>query len=346
MSDDGLLLPLLRAALLFAVLLVLYPPVAWLDRWARRAPGDPTPLRLSPLLHLANAVKLIQKRAALASSADRVVHVAGPWLSLLPSLFALATVPLAPALTTSTGESLRLGVARGEGTLPVALALLLVATAGIAFTGWAGANRLALLSALRLVQLRTAALVVVALGAAGVCLLHRTLSFEQLVLAQAGELLGPLPALGVLVNPVGFGCAVAALAVLGQRLARSRPDEHADLVEPYAAEAAGVTLLGHRFFEVVDLLACAALVSTVFLGGWLLPGVDDAGTTALPLEPTVTRALVFFGKLLFTSALILAVRRALPPLRHDQAQSLVWVLVVIAAGGLVLSSIAFARVLW
>lgn len=326
-------------------MLVLYPPVAWLDRWAQRAPGDPTPVPLSPLLHLANAVKLLQKRAALSSSADRLMHVAGPWLSLLPSLCALATVPLAPALTTTLG-SVRLGVARGEGTLPVALALLLLSTAGIAFTGWAGANRLALLGALRIVLLRTAALVVVALGAAGVCLLHQTLSFEQLVLSQADALLGPLPALGVLVNPVGFGCSVVALAVLGHRLLRSRPDEHADLVEPYAAEAAGVTLLGHRFFEVVDLLACASLVTTVFLGGWLIPGVDGAGTTALPLAAAAVRALVFFGKLLFTVALILVVRRALPPLRHDQAQSLVWVLVVVAALGLALSSAGFARLLW
>lgn len=346
MGDEGLLLPLLRAALLLAVTLALYPPVAWLDRWAQRAPGDPAPLRLSPLLPLANAVKLLQKRAALSSSADRLVHVVAPLLSLLPSLCALATVPLAPALTSTTGESVRLGVARGEGTLPVALALLLLATVGIALAGWAGANRLALLGALRLVLLRTAALVVVALGAAGVCLLHQTLSFEQLVLAQGEAALGPLPGLGVLVNPVGFGCAVAALAVLGQRLVRSRPDEHADLVEPYAAEAAGVTLLGHRLFEVVDLLACAALVTTVFLGGWLVPGLDDAGTTALPLSAVSLRVLVFFAKVVLAAALILAVRRALPPLRHDQAQSVVWVLVVVAGGALALSSAVFARLLW
>lgn len=346
MTDDGLLLPFLRAALLLAVTLLLYPPVAWLDRWAQRAPGDPTPLPLSPLLPLANAVKLLQKRAALSSSADRLVHVAAPLFSLLPSLCALATVPLAPAVTTTTGASVRLGVARGEGTLPVALALLLLATSGIALAGWAGANRLALLGALRLVLLRTAALVVVALGAAGVCLLHQTLSFEGLVLAQADPVLGPLPSLGVLVNPVGFGCSILALAVLGQRLVRSRPDEHADLVEPYAAEAAGVTLLGHRFFEVVDVLASAALVTTVFLGGWLIPGVDGAGTTALPLDAALGRALVLLAKVILAAALILAVRRSLPPLRHDQAQSLVWVLVVVAGAGLALSSAVFARLLW
>lgn len=345
MTDEGVLLPFLRAALLLAVTLILYPPVAWLDRWAQRSPGDPTPLPLSPLLPIANVLKLLQKRAALSSSADRVVHVAAPLLALVPSLCALATLPLAPALMTTGGASVRLGVARGEGTLPVALALMLLSTVGIAVAGWAGANRLALLGALRLVLLRTAALVVVAQGAAGVCLLHQTLSLDALVLEQARPVLGPLSGWGVLVNPVGFGCTIVALAVLGQRLVRSRPDEHADLVEPYAAEAAGVTLLGHRFFEVVDLLASAGIVTTVFFGGWLIPGVDLEGTTALPLEGAALRVGVFVAKLICSAGIILAVRRSLPPLRHDQAQSLAWVLVVVAGAALALSSAVFARLL-
>lgn len=346
MQDEPLTLPFLRAALLLTVTLVLYPALAWLDRWAQRAPGDPTPLPRSPLSPVANAFKLLQKRAALPSSADRLVHVAAPLLALVPSLCALATVPLAPAVTTSGGELLRLGVARGEGTLPVALGLLFVATAGIAFAGWAGANRLALLGALRLVLLRVAVLVVVGLGTAGVCLLHQTLLLDALVLEQAALVAGPVPGWGVIVNPVGFGCAVVALAVLSQRLVKSRPDEHADLVEPYAAEAAGVTLLGHRLFEVVDLLAASALIATVFFGGWLIPGVDTEGSVALPVAEASVRTLVFLGKTLFAAFLLLAIRRALPPLRHDQAQSLVWALVVVSGAALALSSAVFARFFW
>lgn len=340
--------PLLRAAGLVLAALLLYPPLAWLDRWAQIAPGAGAKLSFNPLLPIANALKLMQKRAALPGGADRFVHNLAPLVALTPALLTLAAIPPAPPLATAQG-SVHLGVAGGEGSVAAALALLLLSAAGVAAAGWAGANRLALLAALRLVLLRTAALVVFGLGAAGVCLIHSTFRFDALVAAQVRPFLMGAPALGVLVNPVGFACAIAGLAVLGQRQARSRPDEHADLVDPYATEASGPALLLHRVFEVLDQLALAAVVATVFLGGWTLPGIDtpeSAATLALPLQDAALRVAALIGKTLFAATLVLLVRRSLPPLRHDQALSLMWVLVAVSAVGLAVSSVVYTRVPW
>jgi NADH-quinone oxidoreductase subunit H len=336
-------LPFLRASLLVATAVVLYPPLAWLDRWAQLAPGAEGRVTMNPLLPLANALKLLHKRAALPAGADRLVHNLAPMLALTPALFALATLPLAPAVTTSEGP-VQLSVAGDQGTVAASLSLLLLSTAGVAAAGWAGANHLALLAALRLVLLRAAALVVVGLGAAGVCLIHATPGLDELVVNQSQPFLGDVPALGVLVNPVGFICVIVALAVLGQRQARSRPDDHADLVSPYAAEASGPSLLAHRLFEVLDQAAFAGLVATVFLGGWMIPGVDGPDTLAMSSSDAALRLGVFVLKLLGAATLVLLVRRSLPPVRHDQALTLMWVLVVAAAVGLSLSTFVFARV--
>lgn len=343
--NDPLLHSLLRAVGLVLGAVVLYAPLAWLDRWAQLQPGASADARpsLNPLLPLANALKLLKKRAALPAGADRVVHNLAPLVCLTPALLALASVPPAPPITTSSGP-VHLGVAGGEGTVAGALALLLLSTAGVAAAGWAGSNRLALLAALRLVLLRTAALVAVGLGAAGVCLIHASFRFDGLVAAQAEPFFAGVPALGALVNPTGFLCAIASLAVLGQRQARSRPDERADLVEPYAAEASGPALLLHRLFEVLDQLALAALVATVFLGGWTLPGLDRGVTNvALAVDAASLRVLAFVAKTLLAAVAVLLVRRSLPPLRHDQALSVMWLLVAAAATSLTLSGAVYAR---
>jgi NADH-quinone oxidoreductase subunit H len=343
LGPEDLALPLARASLLVATAIVLYPPLAFLDRWAQLAPGAEGRVTKNPLLPLANALKLLHKRAALPAGADRVVHNLAPLLSLTPALLALATLPLAPPVSLARGPT-HLTVAGDQGTVAASLSLLLLSTAGVAAAGWAGANRLALLAALRLVLLRSAALVVVGLGAAGVCLIHATVGLDELVLHQGQPFLAELPALGVLVNPVGFLCVVVALAILGQRQARSRPDDHADLVEPYAAEASGPSLLAHRLFEVLDQLALAGLVATIFLGGWQIPGLDGPTPISVSAEGAALRLGVFVAKVLLAATLVLLVRRSLPPLRHDQASSLMWALVVAAAVGLGLSTVVFARV--
>jgi NADH:ubiquinone oxidoreductase subunit H len=339
---DVLLSSLYKAGLLVGLAVVFYPPLAFLDRWAQVPPGERAALPKNPLLPIANALKLLTKRSALPGSADRWVHVVAPFFTLMPGMLALACLPLGPRFESGSGASW-LGVTQGSGvSVAVPLGFLMMSTFGIAAAGWAGANRLALLGALRLALLRTAALVVLALGALGVSLIHRTGELDALVLAQARDLMGDIPAHGAIINPVGFVCAIIALATLGQRMLRSRPDERADLVEAYAAEASGPTLLGHRLFEVLELLVQAGLVATIFFGGWAVPGTDTDGSV-VPMGTALGRLAFLGAKTLVAAGLLLVVRRALPPLRHDQALSLVWVLLPVTAAGLALSAILFAR---
>ena len=123
--------PLLRAAGLVLAALLLYPPLAWLDRWAQIAPGTGTKLSFNPLLPIANALKLLQKRAALPGGADRFVHNLAPLVALTPALLTLAAIPPAPPFAGAQGP-VHLGVAGGEGSVAAALALLLLSAAGVA----------------------------------------------------------------------------------------------------------------------------------------------------------------------------------------------------------------------
>ena len=330
---DAVVLPAARALLLLTGVLVLYGPVAFLDTWTSAAAADRARAKRSLLFPFATVLKLLGKRAALPAGGDAILYFLGPLLATLPLLLLLAALPLGPALVTPS-QTVFLATLVDQGDVLMALSMLALPTLAVVLSAWAGGNRLALLGGLRMALVRSGAVVVVALAALSVSRSAGTLNLSAVVLHQANRALGPLPALGVFSSPFGFACAAVAIGVLLQRMPRSRSDQQADLVEAYSSTAAGPVLLGHRVFEVLDVLALAALMVTLFFGGWTWPGLTDATTTsslALALA-----AASFAGKTLLGVAALFLLRRALPPLRHDQAVRLLWtVLAPLAALALV-----------
>lgn len=314
----------LRSLALVGGALLVLPIVAWLEARARpRGPFDPPPARASSF---ATALKLIEKRAPRQEGADRLLHGAAPILAILPAAALLALVPLSPA----DGDR--------AATLLLALALPFVSTAAVASAGWAGGNRLALLGALRTAVLRASAWVTVGVGALGAARVSETLLLQEIVRAQARPLVAWLPAWSAFTAPLGFVASLVALALVSQAVARSRAEGDADLVEPFSVEAAGPVLLGHRVHESLDLLATSALVATLFLGGWLVPGVDADAPLAAALGPVavVVKTVAVVG-------IVLAVRRTLPPLDPARAVRLCWTtLAPCAAFGLVLLDVVGA----
>ncbi|MFZ9887676.1 MAG: NADH-quinone oxidoreductase subunit H [Myxococcota bacterium] len=341
MTIDALSAALLRAVLVVGVVAALYGPVGWLERWGQGAPGERPPLRPSagPFRH---AWRLLRTRASLPAQTDRAVHLLAPVVGLCLCMCALASAPLFPSLRTAPQNAV-MPLAQGASTAPLTLALLLLASGAISAAGWAGANRLALLGALRLTLSRTSALLTLGLSCGAIAYWHDSWHLDVLARHQARPLVGPLPALGAFVHPLGFLLSATALAVVGRRSQRRRDGEHAELIDHHSAEASGPLLLAHRTFEVVELLAVSALMTAVFFGGWLIPGVDDGTTTAFPPGAAAVRMLIFAVKMLAVIATLLLWRRFLPPLRHDQSLSLGWLLVLFALAALVLPSLLFER---
>ncbi|MBI1949139.1 MAG: NADH-quinone oxidoreductase subunit H [Deltaproteobacteria bacterium] len=299
--DEALWLGIVRGLGTFAVALVALPVVAWFEglRGSRTeaAAGVVSRGPRGALTALATAIKLLEKRAPRTLDADRLLHAVAPVLGLVPTVAVIAVVPLTP------GDPV-------AAPLPFVLALSLFSTGAIALAGVGGGNRLALHTALRLVALRLSVLVVVALGALGSALAAGSLGLPEILAAQARPLVGALPRWGAFLDAPGFAAAVLAFAIHAQRVVRARTVP--SLSEPWHGEATGPVLLGHRMFESLDLLASAALIAVLFLGGSHLPWLDDAG------------AVVTVVKLAGALALIVAVRNLLPTLTPGVGVRLCW----------------------
>jgi NADH:ubiquinone oxidoreductase subunit H len=288
------------------------PVVAALERFRGERTSTTTVGPRGARTALATAIKLIQKRAPRADRTDRLLSNVAPVLLLVPTVGALAILPLAP--DDAPGSS-----------VPLLLSLSLLATGAVALAGYAAQNPLALLSALRLVALRATALVVVGVSALAPLRSAGTVDLAELVRAQSEPLFAWIPRWGALTAPASFAAALIAFALLVQQAQRTRSD--ATLIEPWFGEATGPVQLGHRLFESADLLANAGVIAVVFLGGWHLPGVD--GTA-----PWAASAGVVMFKLFVALILILLVRRLLPMMSIPSAVRMAWtVLFPLAVAG-------------
>jgi NADH-quinone oxidoreductase subunit H len=304
---------LLRASATFGLVVLALPVVAAIERFRGQRTALTSVGPRGARTAIATALKLLEKRAPRAIDADRLIGSVAPVFALVPTLSMLAVLP-----THAKDEP--------GSTLPLLISLPLLATGAIGLAGHGAQSPLALLTALRLVALRAAALVVVAVAALGPLRAAGTVELSELARAQAVPLLGALPHWGIVAAPTSFFAAVIALAVVAKHVQRSRTE--ASLNEPWFGDATGPVLLGHRLFENVDLLASAGMVAVVFLGAWHAPYVQD---------PSPALGAVILGvKILLSLLCIVAARNLLPRMTHAQAIRTLWLaLLPLALSGVV-----------
>lgn len=297
---------LLRAVGTVIAAVVALPFVAWLEGLRGRssapslAPGVVNGPR-GALTALATAIKLLEKRAPRAPGADRLLHTTAPVLALIPTLSVLAVIPLSPHDPVAA-------------TLPFVLSFSLVSTAAVALAGYGGGSSLAHLAALRLVALRMSVVVVVAAAAMASAHAAHTVELPGIVSAQAVPFAGPVPRWGALLAPTSFFAALTALAIHAQHVLRARTEP--SLADPWLGNAIGPVLLGHRVFESLDLVAGAALLAVLFLGGWHVPGLQ------LPY------AAASIGKVALALVAIVAARNMLPALTPAVSLRICWIVLL------------------
>ena len=95
----------------------------------------------------------------------------------------------------------------------------------------------------------------------------------------------------------------------------SLPDDELDVVRAPEPGGAGGRFASYYFAEYLNVLVVSGIATTVFLGGWMIPGVDVPGW----LEP-----FVVLGKMSLFVFFFIWVRATLPRLRYDQLMAFGW----------------------
>jgi NADH-quinone oxidoreductase subunit H len=203
------------------------------------------------------------------------------------------------------------------------LAVSSLSVLGVLMAGWASANKYALIGGLRAAGQLIAYELPLVLAVVGVVIQAGTLSLQGIVMAQAdGEIFG-FGALGnpfVLTQVVGFLLfLIAAQAELSQT-PFDMPVAESELVAGYQVEYSGLRFLFFYIGEFGTAFALAAIASTLFLGGWYLPGLDTDGG----VFSNVAGPAILFAKTMLVAFLIFWIRFTYPRFREDQLQTFAW----------------------
>ncbi|MFC1995253.1 NADH-quinone oxidoreductase subunit NuoH [Chloroflexota bacterium] len=268
----------------------------WIERrgmgrmQARLGPNRTGPLGL--LQPVADAIKVLLKEDIVPVKADRIVHWLAPVVAFSPALMIFAVVPFQDGALLA---DLNIGIL-------YVVAISSVSTLGIFMAGWGSSNKYSLLGAMRNVAAVVSYEIPLVIAIAGVVLIAGSLSLNQIVLAQG------IPF--ILLQPLGFLIFFIAGCAEINRSPFDLMEADSEIVAGFHTEYSGMKFALFYLVEYAEALAIAAIIATLFLGGWR--------------GPVLPPWLWFLGKVIVVFFVMVWTRTTLPRVRIDQLMALAW----------------------
>jgi NADH-quinone oxidoreductase subunit H len=136
---------------------------------------------------------------------------------------------------------------------------------------------------------------------------------------QAGTWLGFVPRWNVLVQPLGFLIFFVSAFAETNRLPFDLPEAEAELVAGYHTEYSAMHFGSYFLAEYINVIVASAMTTTLYFGGWSLPGFHPSGILG-----AVASIAIFAAKTAFFVLIFIWVRWTLPRFRYDQLMTLGW----------------------
>jgi NADH-quinone oxidoreductase subunit H len=282
---------------------------------------------------VADAVKMLTKERFTPAQRTKFLFDLAPVVAFAPifALFAIVPVGQAIPLRAIVGAegvlgnaAIALQVASPDAGLLYLFAISSLAVYGTSLAGWSSNNKLALLGGVRASSQMISYEVSLGLSLVGTMIAFRTLRLEEMVVAQGQGVLGPVPALGILLQPLGFLVFFASAFAETKRAPFDLPEGESEIVG-YFVEYSGMQFGLMFLAEFVEIVVLSGVVTAVFLGGWhpiLFEGWLRANLS--PLAFAAVGGGAFLAKMIVLMWLQLTIRWLLPRFRYDQIQKLCW----------------------
>jgi NADH-quinone oxidoreductase subunit H len=249
------------------------------------------------------------KEIILPANANRFLFLLAPILSFLPALVTWAVVPFANGML----------LANIDAGLLYVLALTSFGVYGVILAGWSANSKYAFLGGMRAAAQVVAYELAMGFALVGVLMTAGTLNLNGIVQAQQG---GIWHWFFIPLMPLFMIYWISGLAETN-RLPFDVSEGESEIVAGFHVEYAGMGFAMFFLAEYANMVLVSALISTLFLGGWLspfqsLPLLGDIPVLASP-------GIHWFGvKVAFFLFCFIWFRATFPRYRYDQIMRLGW----------------------
>jgi len=284
--------------------LVSVAMIVWLDRrvWAfvqkRRGPNVVGPFGL--FQSLADALKYMFKEIIIPASANKIIFILAPIVTMTLALISWAVIPISDEFVLA---DINVGIL-------YLFAVSSLGVYGIIMGGWASNSKYPFLGAIRSAAQMVSYEVSIGIIIINVLLCVGSLNLSDIVLAQQ-NLWFIIP-----LFPMFVIFFISALAETN-RPPFDLPEAESELVAGYQTEYSGMMYAMFWLGEYANILLMCALGSILFLGGWLSP---------IELYPfnLIPSPLWLILKILLLFILFSLVKAIVPRYRYDQLMKIGW----------------------
>ncbi len=306
-------------SILVKIVIILIPmilSVAYLTYFERKVIGF-MQLRMGPnvtgpyglIQPFADVVKLLMKEIIRPTQANKGLYLLAPVLSIMPAFAAWAVIPFSENWWLTNVNA---------GLLYI-MAVTAFGVYGIIIAGWASNSKYAMLGAMRASAQMISYEIGMGFALVAVVMVSGSLNFLDIVGNQGHGIMGGsvfswnwLPLFPLFVVYLISGVAET------NRAPFDVAEGESEIVAGFHVEYSGMAFAAFFLAEYINMILVAALVSLLFLGGWLSPfpaSWDFVGASG---------AWWMFIKMAMVLYCFLWFRATFPRFRYDQIMRLGW----------------------
>jgi NADH-quinone oxidoreductase subunit H len=286
---------------------------------------------------MADAVKLIFKEELTPAKAYKLVFFLAPVITMAPSIIIAAVIPWGPPVTLF-GHTFNQQIADINVGVVYLMSIASIAVYGIVLAGWSSNNKYAMMGGLRSSAQMISYELTLGLSMVTAILLGNSMSLVDIVEAQRGGWF-------ILFQPVGAIIFWVATVAEVNRHPFDMPEAEQEIVAGYHTEYSGMKFALFFMAEYQKMIIVSAILATLFLGGYLGPGVDR-----FPWLGPVYMLLKIFVLL----GIMIWVRASWPRIRYNRLMAFGWkillplalAVVFITAVGILLAQDVNSWLMW
>jgi len=253
------------------------------------------------LQSFADFIKYIVKEVVFPAGADRVVFLLAPMISVVMAIIVWAVIPFGDGWA----------IADINVAILYVFAISSLEVYGVIMGGWASNSKYPFLGSLRSAAQMISYEVSIGLIIIGIIISTGSMNFGDIVNAQKGDY-GLFSWYWLPHLPMLFLFYISALAETN-RPPFDLPEAESELVAGYQVEYSSTPFMLFFLGELLAMVLMCALVTLLFLGGWLspIPGISDG-------------LLWMVGKMFLVYFTFSMVKAITPRYRYDQLMRIGW----------------------